>query len=490
MANSSPNDTDYITAFEACFKNRKELLETINDVDYHLSEIQDRQITINDLFLEKNEDLGMRCVSLLLKQIHCQYQLLIQIPHNGDLQILLNESSMDYGCLMNILSNKVGPSHKCNLKIPEAQTIVHISFDETSIPLEPINCQSLVEFTEKFLELIVKKMEKHQASCEMDACHRCKSFTDEDSDLDTTPLLKDFGSCSITDEFQNDKTDATDYYPEDLGNPRDCGELNLNFNEQAATLQEEYSWERFKKIVLKKYEDLKLYYEENFDSFKDMEEPVVILYIDTNGDVKVANCASIPEARLKANSLQDMSNDSIPVVLISTTDYKFPNIASRKRMVQKYNYDFSSKVGVEETPSLVGTLQTPQGREPFEFEMLFYLDTGADTGSVGYNYHTIKHFIFTVENINGSLEPAILCNFHSAKIVSEEVQVFDVDEHHNWNAIGLSVLKNYRIYLDIRNGKVEIGRHEDVTENESDETFQVTFLRSSMERSLRFPDDL
>ena len=51
-----------------------------------------------------------------------------------------------------------------------------------------------------------------------------------------------------------------DYYPEDLGNPRDCGELNLNFNEQAATLQEEYSWERFKKIVLTKYDDLKRYY--------------------------------------------------------------------------------------------------------------------------------------------------------------------------------------------------------------------------------------
>ena len=209
MANSSPNDTDYIKAFEECFKNRKELLKTINDVDYNLSEIQDLQITINDLFLEKNEDLGMKCVSLLLKQIHCQYQLLIQIPHNGDLQILLNESSMDYGCLMNILSNKVGPNHKCNLKIPDAHTIVHISFDETSIPLEPINCQSLVEFADKFLELIMKKMEIHEAECEMDPCHRCKSFTDEDSDLDATPLLKYFGSCSITDEFQNDKTDTT-----------------------------------------------------------------------------------------------------------------------------------------------------------------------------------------------------------------------------------------------------------------------------------------
>jgi hypothetical protein len=312
----------------------------------------------------------------------------------------------------------------------------------------------------------------------------------EDSDHDTTPLLQDIALCSITDEFQNDKTDSIDFHPHDLNNPRDSVELDLTFNEQAATLQEEYSWERCKKIVLKKYKDLKRYYEENVDSFKDMEQPVVILYTDTSGDVKVVNCPSIPEARLTANSLHDISEDSFPVVLISTTDYKSPNIVSRKRMVQKNNYESSSKVGEEETPSLPGTLQTPEGRKSFEYQMLFYLDTGADTGSVGYNYHIVKHFIFTVENINGSLEPAILCNFQSAKIVSEEVQIFDVDEHPNWNAIGLSILKNYRIYLDIRNGKVEIGRHEDVVVNETDETFQVIFKKDTVDRSLSFPDDL
>ncbi len=495
MANLSQNDFDieYFKAFQACFNNRKELLETINNADYYLSDIRHRHITINDLFLEKNEDLGMKCAKLLIEQVRYQYQLLNHIPYNGDLQILLDEFSVDSG-LKNLLSNEV-TNHVHDLNIPETQTNVHI-YLRTSITLEPINCQSLVQFTDKFLQLIIKKIQIHQDDCELDPCHRCescKTLTDEDTDVDTTPLLKDFGSVYLTmNELQNDETDTTDHqdYPQDLNKLHKYVELNLSFNEQAATLQEEYSWERFKKIVLNKYEDLKRYYEENVESFKDMELPVVILYTDTNGVVKDVNCASISEARLKANSLQDISKDSFPVVLISTTDHKFPNIVSRKRMVQKFNYDSSSKVGEEETPSLAGTLQTPPGREPFEFQMLFYLDTSADTGSVGYNYHIIKHFILTVENINGSLEPAILCNFNSAKITTEEVLIFDVDEHPNWNAIGLCVLKNYRIYLDIRNRRVEIGRHEDVTENESDETFEVVFKKDIVVNSLPFPDDL
>jgi hypothetical protein len=489
MGNLSPNNSEYFHAFRACFNNRDDLVDTINNVDYILSEIRDRPITINDLFLEKNDNLGMRCAKLLLQQVRCQYQLLNHIPHNGDLQILLDEFSMDGGCIKHLLSNEV-TNHVHDLKMSEAQTNVHISFAKTSTRLKPINCQSLVNFTDKFLKLIIKKLQIHQEDCELGlSCVRCNSFTDEDIDVHKlTPLLEDFGSYFTIDEVQNEETDTTDY--RDLTNPRDYLELNVSFNQQAPALQEEYSWERFKDIVLKKYKDLKQHYEENVDYFKDMELPVVILYTDTKGVFKVANCASIPEARLKANSLEDMSKDLFPVVLISTTDYKLPDIVSRKRMVQKFNFYSSSKVGQEDTPSLPGTLQTPPGREPFEFPMLFYLDTGADTGSVGYNYHIIKHFILTVENINGALEPAILCSFNSAKITSEEVQVFDVDQHSNWNAIGLSVLKNYRIYLDIRNGRVEIGRHEDVTENESDETFEVIFKKDIVLNSSPFPDDL
>ena len=216
----------------------------------------------------------------------------------------------------------------------------------------------------------------------------------------------------------------------------------------------------------------------------------MILYSDTNNVSKVVYCTFVAEVRVQANSLQDISNDPFSVVLISVTDYEFPKIISRKRMVQKFSSDSSCKVGEEETPSLVGTLQTPPGREPFDFPLLFYIDTSADTGSVGYNYHIIKHFILTVENINGSDEPAILCNFIFDNITGEDIQVFDVDEHPKWNAIGLSVLKNYRIYLDIRNGKVKIGKHEDVIEKESEETFQVIFKQETTDKSLSFPDDL
>jgi hypothetical protein len=66
MGNLSPNNSEYFHAFLACFNNRDDLVDTINNVDYILSEIRDRPIiTINDLFLEKNDNLGMRCAKLL-----------------------------------------------------------------------------------------------------------------------------------------------------------------------------------------------------------------------------------------------------------------------------------------------------------------------------------------------------------------------------------------------------------------------------------------
>lgn len=485
MSNQIQSDSEYFSAFQACFKNRSDLVDTINKIDYILSESESNQgrcFTVNDLFLEKSEKLGMRCAGLLLQQVRYQYHLLHHIPHNGDFEILLDEFHVDAGCLKHILSTEV---RNHDLSMTETQTFVHITCAETRIPFKPIECQSLVKFTDKFLQLILTKLQDHQNDCKLEKCNHCTSLSEEDIEAHSSPLLKDFG---VYEFDETDSTDCQEY--RDFENPINRMESNVSFNEQAGpTLQEEFTWEHFRTLVLRKYNDLKKYYEDNFKSFKDEELSVVILYTDTKDVVKVVYCASIAEARIRANSLQDISNDPFSVVLISVTDYEFPKIVSRKRMVQKLRPDSPSKVGEEESPSLLGTLQTPAGRKPFQFPLLFYIDTGADTGSVGYNYHIIKHFILTVENINGSYEPAILCNFVSDNITEEDIQVFDVDGNPDWNAIGLSVLKNYRIYLDIKNGKVKIGKHEDVIEEENEKTFQVIF-KQEIAKSIPFPDDL
>ena len=157
------------------FKNRNDLVEVISSVDYILSEsYRDRHITVNDLFLEKSEDLGMKCVSLLLKQVRYQYHLLRHIPHNGDFQTLLDEYefNMDVACLKYILSTEV-TNH--DLRMTETQMSLHITCDKTKTPFKPIKCQSLVNFTDKFLQLIITKLQNHQEDCKVDNCVRCTS---------------------------------------------------------------------------------------------------------------------------------------------------------------------------------------------------------------------------------------------------------------------------------------------------------------------------
>ena len=151
-----------------------------------------------------------------------------------------------------------------------------------------------------------------------------------------------------------------------------------------------------------------------------------------------------------------------------------PNTVCRKK--QKLN--FSKAGGREDTPCIHGTLHTAPGAEHCKFPMLFYMDTGADSGSVGYNYNILKNSVLTACEINDSLEPAILCKVTSNTITGENVQEFDIDENPNWNAIGLSTLKNYITYLDFKNDKLLMRKHEDVTVQETEETTQVTFKKN------------
>ena len=166
-----------------------------------------------------------------------------------------------------------------------------------------------------------------------------------------------------------------------------------------------------RETVLQKYDKLRQYYLKNRSSLKGN---VVIVYTSTTGVIKTVSCATILEARQKAYSLHDVSKDPFPVVFIRANKIK----------------QNSSPVRQEKTPSILGTLHSEQREFP---HFKFYIDTGADEGSVGFNPDIIKDFVFTVANINGSLEPAVLCKFTSECTESEDVHVFDVDKESNYS---------------------------------------------------------
>ncbi|CAB4027214.1 Hypothetical predicted protein, partial [Paramuricea clavata] len=179
------------------------------------------------------------------------------------------------------------------------------------------------------------------------------------------------------------------------------------------------------------------------------------------------------EANGAAYSLEDISKDPFPVVCIKNNDKS--TAVSLKQMKESC----STKVGQKETPSMRGTLHNVRSEEQGGFPLSFKLDTGADSGSVGYNYQIIKNFILTVaRTINAEPEPAILCKVESDTIARGGVQVFDIDEDPDWNAIGLSTLQNYGIFLNFKSGRVVIGKHDDVTVDDSEKEVRVTFKKA------------
>ena len=212
-----------------------------------------------------------------------------------------------------------------------------------------------------------------------------------------------------------------------------------------------------RETVLQKYDKLRQYYLKNRSSLKGN---VVIVYTSTTGVIKTVSCATILEGRQKAYSLHDVSKDPFPVVFIRANKIK----------------QNSSTVGQETTPSILGTLHSEQREFP---HFKFYIDTGADEGSVGFNPDIIEDFVFTVANINGSLEPAVLCKFTSECTESEDVHVFDVDKESNWNAIGFSHLEKCVMFLDMKNNICLLRKHRDVTRWETEEETKIIFKKAS-----------
>ncbi len=283
------------------------------------------------------------------------------------------------------------------------------------------------------------------------------SFCGSDSEIDNG------SECNSNDESEDSVVSFRD---SDVDSEFDNGS-------GASPNEEDCTFENTKTIVLRKHELLNKDYKDIIRRRSTLTKKVAVVYKDTKNVTKFIQCDSVSEAKNRAFNLKDILRDPFSVVLIKVTGKKSPSTICQKRT--KLNF---SKAGQQETPCIRGTLHTAPNAEQCEFPMLFYIDTGADSGSVGYNYNILKNSVLTVCQINDSLEPAILCKVTSDTITGEVVQEFDIDKDSKWNAIGLSILKNYITYLDLKNGKLLVRKHEDVTVQETEETIQATFKKN------------
>jgi hypothetical protein len=316
---------------------------------------------------------------------------------------------------------------------------------------------------------IEERGKPHESSGnEEDSASLLTESSAEESNLDSSSSISvsDSELCSSDSPQIETGTNGSDESSED----EESGTSSQNESDGTDVISEGYPFERFKDRVVRISKRLDKHYTDKQSELKEKCEAVVI-YLTDKGQFKELRCKSRTEAKREAFNSSDIRKSKFPVVLIKTTDKSSAFRESRKQV--KAN---SSKVGQIKSPTICGTLHTASGQKQGEFcDIEFQIDTGADTGSVGYNCKIVKDSILTVCVINGNLEPGILGKVTSDVITGDEILVLDVDEDPNWNAIGLETLRNYPIFMDIKNGKVLMGKHEDVTINTQEKTTVVKF---------------
>ena len=201
-----------------------------------------------------------------------------------------------------------------------------------------------------------------------------------------------------------------------------------------------------RETVLQKHQELFNHYT---DEHLKAKGKVAIVYKNTAGDIETVYCDDVRKARQKAYSLNDVQKNPYAVVFID------------KRMKH------------EETPSILADLHARERNFP---NMKFKLDTGADEGSISFDESLLKNFTFTVDEINDSNEPAVLCKFKTECTEPQDVHVFDVDKDPDWNAIGLPLLEKCVVFFDMKNDKCLLRKHEDVIIEETEEGRKISIV--------------
>ena len=202
-----------------------------------------------------------------------------------------------------------------------------------------------------------------------------------------------------------------------------------------------------RETVLQKHQELFNHYT---DKRLKAKGKVAIVYKNTAGDIETVYCDDVRKARQKAYSLNDVQKNPYAVVFID------------KRMKH------------EETPSILADLHARERNFP---NMKFKLDTGADEGSISFDESLLKNFTFTVDLINESYEPAVLCKFTTECTEPQDVvHVFDVDKDPDWNAIGLPLLEKCVVFFDMKNNKCLLRKHEDVIIEETEERRKISVV--------------
>ena len=408
-----------------CRDIHNKIVNIINGVDYELSSnSQSKQPTIKDLFLN-DKNSGQRCAELLCKYVRCLSQLLIRK--------LCNEGGINEPCLQYLFCKNAVK------EVIEKDGTVHISFEGLD---ESIDCQTIV---------------------------RIADTLSKSTGISSTPLLEDFGSYtrtppseseddtlrtgagSIDDtdefnsdiEFNDDQELSPSYNPNNEGLCDTATKNNESANKPEDTCASEKARKRefaeLQKSVLENCKPLWKYCEENPSLCQDYK--AAIAYITSRSSApKLIGCDSVDEARRKAFYLEDIQREPYPFVYIKET---------------------GDAVAQFFRPSVSGILRSQSAEKNVEF----HVDTGADEGSKAFTSidELIKlNFTLTIQNVNGELQPAILCKVEMGddRICSEKVLVFDLDpDRHDWNAIGLKTLLNFILTLDIKNERVDIQRH-------------------------------
>ena len=204
-------------------------------------------------------------------------------------------------------------------------------------------------------------------------------------------------------------------------------------SESTSSFLEAIEYDEFHKEIMARYSALQTYMNEKKLKKPKGEKKQLLIYKEQDGTIKHKFFLNKAQALNWSYENKKTMKQYLPVIL---TTKRYNSTQSRKKKVGK------AVVGTEPSPNVKAFLRIPYGTSESNSRD-FFIDTGADGGSVGYDCKVLQCFIFSMEEIENEEMPVVFGQISIQERDFEEIQSFDIDRDPNWNALGMEQIKHF-----------------------------------------------
>lgn len=292
----------------------------------------------------------------------------------------------------------------------DGQLGIYLGLDDTPVLL----CDNVIPLLERLVKMISEIIARHISGCSKKICPVClnkKLLKKEICQIFLFPLAPNADGSNGEEELTDKNHESDDY-------------------------------DEFYKKIKKKYSALKKYMGEKKLKKPKGKEKHCLIYKEQDGTIKHRFFVDKTQALNWCYKNKKSMEKDLPVILTTNRYDSSPSAHRQKKKARK------AVVGREASPNVKAVLRVPWACGTSEPKLMdFFMDTGADGGSVGYDCKVLQGFVFSMEEIEDGEKPVVFGQISIKECNFEEIQSFDVDRDPAWNALGMEQIKHFDVYL-------------------------------------------